>query len=1809
MPNYSWLLHCSRETAKPDPAGEVDYAVNWVMPRSDDGTALIDDSFWVTTGNLFFPWRLEVDHWWVVTGTLPGTLGSFTPLLHQTVHDPVRNGLQAQIKQRTKDQPLSRSTQDLDAGAGITLVDAIAPLSHLPAKLSSDVLGTTVIVSTPAPLNEIQGLVPEFNAVIGGERIRFTPDSIDLASHSPQVEYHYALSFAQAQVPETRTLPTFTFSVVSNTPTCCATTPAIGLGQEVPGGALARINDVAPVLSPVSVLGTMLDELLKACEALDVAGEPSWKSRLSTLTLEACLVRLLGSGEQRMRPAPGSVHLTHWARELGFTQDNFLLFLDRPATLTLRLFIEEVSKLVARQATERLPSTLADLCQTLSPLLSTVGDQMVNHVQQPLSQPGTHATVAAFKDCLTNAQSAPRLYAAWLAACVVNYHTAHPPVEEFDALYLAILPNLHPGDVSQMMNLHVLQVCIEHLHVNPTLAASIETWTPPPGVQLSPLSHFYAQAFFAVLLDSQPENVPPLLQSVLDTYLGKLQPPRLGMLAEDGDLSIQFALAASQMDEAKTNKDLRGYAIAVGAGYQDDHNVFHLKDELGSAWITNVACRVRDGAALWKPFETQGALQEFHETVGATRENGRQTASFNYSGLPLCARLLDKVVDSPPLENDVQANLALEFYWPEGQANTPGSPFYLPKLAYGVTYCTVASALSNAGRILVEALSADTKCRELLPAKEALADANATLSIVRYLSRVPPGVPHVAIDKRDVGAQCDRYGNESRAMAYQVQQQITDLPRIALIRPNTKEWRGGLSQLRLNLNGPDATPRVIERWLEADWAARTAGQNDYCDDLTLLEQPSKIKQLQHDLLTRKADATAEGTVRHPAVRAFGVELLFHDDSSNIRQPQRLLIEPKLDVSSGYIAAVPLLVKYVDNPKKAGATVTANNELHISLAAGWFVRATFMSLIPDKFFSGPLARIETLDKRQDWIDPSGTFHYFNSSEHWFECLRTPDWTTATHVLKQISDSTRVGKNGNNVQAVLEHQGGIVSELLSGLYIERHEWHWTGYPLAFAHPTLADGRLEDWAGPFLGTESTRDSIVYRLEDELDATRGLRLAMKQPRILSSYRLPRDHGANYSACLMRPLWRFEEWLFVPKEQHLQVVGVGGLIPAWVDWADRSLRLSPPRVRRVHPLVRTYQVDDQQRWQTSTNAAVLELDDILYRTEAGVRLGGVGESIEVDLQGTRLSHVYEIGPNPLFHAGPRNTGNNTQSMSLPYPSAYSLGKGRAAQQDAKPDRALDWGITADAPFGLTYDLDRNAKVAQTAIMVRPHGTDVFQYWVMARVRLRRMLEPDPRWTEHAGIEKITLDQDNQVATLQRRPDGNDWVAQDFCLSVAAGSFNLALKVVADTATDPVTAPSAVFRPDDLAIACSEPRRLICSWHKGGWNNDSEQFWGLQVVVQAISPGPANQRWITRRTYSPYASAIRLSLNECKQDTPINLLLTSSTMPQVNASLSPVLLSDYSESHWLTFIATPYRNLSFAQENVWLEESRQRTLAMFRSSSKAKELKKESISRDLLINPVSAGDYNASLEERFEVESASFHLLLVFEAVHDVATPQAGEPLGRLKHVYKPTRPAITDATPSPQIVFTSFMTSNPGQINWQSSKHVGYLYRFHRATLSPAPSNWEAMLELMFPESQDDTPVEASIRWTPEFLGPMPILGIGQDWEKEQWAQRVSAFSGQKISLRLKSAASKPWVNLQIDPQLGWYVDGNLPPPKLFDNRNHGSCRVTHDGNIQVLELLAAGDCLVAQLLDWPGNANQAEARLFNSEGDAWQQTYIWKK
>ena len=76
----------------------------------------------------------------------------------------------------------------------------------------------------------------------------------------------------------------------------------------------------------------------------------------------------------------------------------------------------------------------------------------------------------------------------------------------------------------------------------------------------------------------------------------------------------------------------------------------------------------------------------------------------------------------------------------------------------------------------------------------------------------------------------------------------------------------------------------------------------------------------------------------------------------------------------------------------------------------------------------------------------------------------------------------------------------------------------------------------------------------------------------------------------------------------------------------------------------------------------MLVFDDVIRRTDDLAHVGGLGDSIEIDLVQTRFADVSEMGNNPIFHGVGRQPSN--------------------------------WGLSVDGA-GLTFDTGPNPKVAQ----------------------------------------------------------------------------------------------------------------------------------------------------------------------------------------------------------------------------------------------------------------------------------------------------------------------------------------------------------------------------------------------------------------------------------------------------------------------------------------------------------------------------------
>jgi hypothetical protein len=1914
LEKFAWLLHANDEGIY---GKEWQVAVNWVMPwgatvagtKWTDGvdmTGMTSKAVIDTVGSLVWPWALNITAWYGIPATAPWNPVALDEKSLDTPADreQIQARIQKEIVETTRDcpQPFSldprylHAREKVDAAAvragtskgSVSLAHAFAPLTHLPAAISGDVLGVTRGFRCEAGNRTLYvACVPEFTVDINGVTRYFQPHTVEeMAAGIFSVAYKITLEDDQPGG-----LP-FTFSVITqriNLFNGMALTASLHKAERADTRTRALL--LADAFSPLRTVGLAWGEYAQAL-LQQRAVNPATPIPSTTASFFDLLFYLLGDGllrKEEVRLPTGSSE-TRWVgiwerlpRGTSARSEQATLFYTRLSNHEAVL-----NELLVELAKPEAKTQMRELLEVLKPFLIALDEQDLGS-PNPFPRPNESMLSASPRHALSEllrlagSSDAKHLWAAWFAAVATLQTKAHS--DEFWSgsyaeWYRMLAAVLDPQTIAFLqMNawLTYLDRLLSNLPSSKSRArrrmwfdavhAGVTTqwvtrpedvahWTDNPEIRTRGITDaavatkaawsYIRRAYAwgaAALLDvrtaSTIQNRPLLrafqrssvsrLQSWPDVLLASQPATVEESLGEDRDLAVTVYLAAREV-----NRELRGYAVAIAAGYEQP------EPNLNAEWITDVACRVRKGKNDWellcKPDKI--TCSRFHDTVGTTKVDGHDVIAFPYAGNPINGWL--KSVEGG--EDDPDGVATLDFYLPESGAGI----WKLPKLAYGLGYWVCATPVGNAGRIIDEEFADKPGGRKLIEAAEAFDFKKPAVKdpgpAINYLCRVAPGQPVIKVADPNAESVFYELMDESRTRVFLALNNRWENQRIGLIRPveraqggdGARGWIKGSTSVTLIIRGPDATPNVIERWLQADWSAKATGKDHRCDDLTREKSKEKIADLQADyralLKPRKkaekavpAARTADRFPRHPAMRDFGVEVEFYDAFG--RQvpnvvPRRIL-NATVSADEGYIKDCSLEVTH----GSACAMDVQNGRAKVTLAPACFVEVKVYALVPEAFFSGPeTTRMANLKEMDRW--EGGKFRAFTPAHHWFECLPEP-----------LAPASRIVESNKLLNGIRERVAlqalkrevltGIASEStglgydatwLKGFYIERHEWHWTGYPQAFPRPMTGTPTLADWAGPFIGTESLRDTKVCCLRDELDRSAGWRFALKESEVLTRYPLQAEYGAKYVVSLLRPIRRFDSWLARWSEFDSALLGAGTLVPAQVRWSDPGLRLAPPVVRAAIPLVRTFRETgpaSQAATQISANGNLVVLDDVLYRTDVHARFGGVGEIIEVDLEETRFNEVFEIGANPSVHAGPSATvvGSSKaggagkhklpiiERIDLPYPSVYRRYPHQAAEADAQPVRRMNWRIEADPPFGLTYDLDRNAKVAQTAIIVRPTGTDAFSYWIMAKVRLRRLLDPDAAWTSTPPLQH-----NDNAWLLGRRREGDDYVPHDFCVEISVGT------TIAGLATS--LGLSLVFEP---AFQAQGRTRLLCTWHKGHWSNTSDMFWGLQVYLQELRAD--SRQWITVAKYSPYEMRQPDEGIATKKDEVVRLMALP-TVPDMNKRISVrrLLASDYSESHWLTFIGMPFRNLSFANESYWVSPGNDE-LTLFRSNSVVgttmEKPQGEQVSYDLLLNPMKLEHFDGAAEalkansswERIGAERNAFHVLLVFEKINDVATPAQGFPLGRMVGAFTPVRGRPTETVLHPAIRFQPLTQKDRTPISKLDPKrHVGYIYRFHcvqdEVFTKEDLQSWEDLVMFMFPEVGG---AEAKIRWTPEFIGP---VHIAKDWPDQ--VPIPKPMEGTKI--RIFSKDLKNYAEVHLDPELGWRLGGTKGNISLFnDGSNQGVCRVNEfetDLAKETLELHRAGGRIAACLVGWPERDGE-RVIAFDQNGEEQNDSFIWKK
>ncbi len=1137
------------------------------------------------------------------------------------------------------------------------------------------------------------------------------------------------------------------------------------------------------------------------------------------------------------------------------------------------------------------------------------------------------------------------------------------------------------------------------------------------------------------------------VEKLLVDLLASQQPSR--PRPKDRGIKLDFS-AFDTGAGADSDHRLRGYAIALCSGYKDSGQ--WKADKGRAAWITDTAMKLASGDWLSaKSLHGNDEVVWMHEAVGATLNDGQRVVSVEYEGAPVAtAQMVDGNIDYNG--DDPDGFKAVDFAWHEERE--------LPLLGYGLHYGAVATAIDNAGAIV------DPGFRQSHPARLSAAPGLIQWKLMpalQYLSSEAPGAPVLGSDKSVPAMQWvpeDLYelSVDTQAHAYQVQElarkadsESPELRSVALIAFEQRVgpapellFPGRSDRCRFEAGPPGTHSAFIERWLNTDRLLLEANDHEHLSDPVFEGLSSKIlKDFALGFRERKVKGAVQGHAYHPAISAIGIEVF---------SPDQRVWRDKIDVvrtgvDNGKLEAkqpcIAIEVRAVEDVTALECSVTGQ-QVNISLPQGRFVRVRLYSLVAEHHFVAGTATQRYAAGLQTQGAPTfAGYRAFGPAECWMETL--PAWhdgqlpeSKVSIELEPPAETPKGLVSPNLLTAAVKFDGGGPwASWIKGVHAQRHEWHWTGYPLELPR----EGAIESWLPSMAGVQSYREMIDFELPtSSAGAGWTLGTAVGAASVFHRWALPAGaRPAKYTSYFVRPMLRYRRWLN-PRlyndgpavlEKHLYA---GGSLAAGRLPAGSVERLPTPALRHAIPLTANYASMARQLVR-DTNGVMLIFDDALKRTDDLAMVGGIGDTIEIDLVETREEQWNEIGTNPIMHG-----------LTIP---------------NAKVPATL----TSAPAFGLTFDIGLNPKVAQTAVIVRPVNSE--GRWMLAKVRTRRLILPE---TELGTLLQPDKDATSapmpgagltQVAALPTRRQGEEMVPPDITIDVAQAGASEVQIVAEGGGLFTVKLPPS---PSNPPAGLEGDFRYLLSWHKARWDNGGPARWRCQAMLQRRAAG--------RLEWTTLPGTVRGFQNKDSQlpETAVITrcwLLTDNQL--ASAKVRRVRLSDYTEPSWLTFIGS-------------FDQSRPGMARDYRMDMRAGALSGPHLVDGAPVEVPALRNLGASLTS----DDPRFHLVLVFRPVSDITRTQTSEESGALVGAYLPRGNGAMSFLPH----FEGQMA--PADL---SGCHA-HVVTFQRITaLSTEEKNLLAaavtlsdLLDHAFPKQPKGGAKESLVRMLPEFIGPIPI-------------------------------------------------------------------------------------------------------------------------
>ena len=1082
---------------------------------------------------------------------------------------------------------------------------------------------------------------------------------------------------------------------------------------------------------------------------------------------------------------------------------------------------------------------------------------------------------------------------------------------------------------------------------------------------------------------------------------------------------------------------------------------------------------------------------------------------------------------------DFDDTLSLDYTWYEYVNDGDQHPRRpLPMLGYGLTYYALKTKINNAGIVCDKRHRLDTYPAEL---KEASSIADGWVRVRPYESLEAAGAPyfdHTKEDSKTVRPSV-RYevSGETRAASYMSvraleQQSVGEATRstvdaqqletapIAFMVPRRNGARlhyldDRPDKYSLELKPPFASPSFIERWLNTDRlivdessaAAYLSDDNfreDGVDRTMLTTMLGDILEQYHEVAADPKMKPDDMSIRyHPAVKALGIEVTwFNNNASLITEPKvevlpvsRTTIERNDDGEVVKLSATPVEELTwnitVESPPADGAfsgtgeedyfQVTPNNRsIRIRVDEGGFACVRLYSLIDEKLFAtkadAGTARFHKnlLDSKTQESAPFPGYVAFGPSKRWFECGPTynnTDYTKLADPYLTIEPPTPVqpGLSKLIFGQLSDGVSPVNADWIEGFSIQRHQWHWVGNPVEFASGSKKT--LEDNLLAFTGVGSFRASPVVTASVSIASSDNTWDWFLLPgQTLDQISRTETASGDYSVYTLRPRVRFRRWLktdSAPMELEKSdkyVLGAGALLPGGVP----HRRLEPPVMRWAAPMTESYPAQDQDVGELlptrGPNGNLLIFDEAIMRTDERSLYAGLGETVEVDLVDARpytSDHVgvtdlrlSEIGPNPIFESKPA-----------------------ISELD-------EYGLESSAPFGITFDIGNNPKVAQTAICVFPQSSK--GRWFLAKIRTRRVVLPETLidyladWPAEPDVSK------QNKACYPLRFEGEEKVPRDFCVDFDKDAIPSKIEFGGDSLVLPPTmASKASFKKvsEDKRTATY---RVRVTWHKDRWEPGPPK-WRAQVDLQQRVGKLL--RWQRIDVATPYEQANWDHENaDEKREIVVELHCDATHQIRINT----LHTSDYSDARWISFIG------SFGAESLGRNDQYQLVKGAD-SKEVVLTLKPQYSSAN---SPGHLLPTVQSLETSLSKNNDPvFQVLAFYEPEQSILQAKRSQSAGKWVAAYKPLEKDHGDEV----VRFTEIQrqSTSAGELPPDS---IAYLLSFQRISslsedagerdyLEGLTDDWFSLLDATFPQLDEGRGLnqkEAIVRPVPEVLGPI---------------------------------------------------------------------------------------------------------------------------